>query len=151
VQTLAYLRRVGAATGQAILAEVAGTDPFARDTARDELAKMREERVVVRTDPEAGPGIYRLAPQAAAPPTSARGAAPVQRPMAEYQKLRATDTWGIAVPVVPGSNAPAPGEKVTVQTKAGKIKTEVVGRVVGPGQTTKGEPATLCTVVREGA
>jgi hypothetical protein len=70
-------------------------------------------------------------------------AAPVKRPMGEYKKLPQTGTWGIAVPGL----APNPGEKITVTTRKGKVKTEVVDRVVGAGYTSTGLPATLCSVV----
>ena len=67
----------------------------------------------------------------------------VERPMAEYKKLAQTGTWGIAVQ----GPSPTPGEKITVVTRKGKVKKEVVGRVVGSGSTSTGLPATLCTVV----
>ena len=77
----------------------------------------------------------RPAQAAAAPP------APVVRPNAEYKKL-GRDEWGIAVE----GPAPTPGEKIKVETRKGKVKVEVVDKVIGPGRNSKGQPATLCSI-----
>lgn len=61
--------------------------------------------------------------------------------MASYTKLR-DGTWGIRGPLP----APATGQVVSVQTKAGAVKSETVGRVLWTGTDYQGQPAYLATI-----
>jgi len=61
-----------------------------------------------------------------------------------YTKLKNPDEWGLRI-----KGQAKPGQKVTVKSKAGKTRTEIVDRVVCTGEAKDGSPVSLATIRKE--